>query len=69
MGAEIIWLGAYRGSRVDPRPRCRYCARVLRPLTGAADEAAPHCSAPGCRICDECAIGATALSPVRRASR
>jgi len=73
MGAEVIWLGTFRGRRFDPRPRCRYCARVLlaRPVGWAlaADEFEPHCAARRCRVCAECAAGGTAVSPVRRAAR
>jgi hypothetical protein len=61
MSTEAMWI--------EPRPapaglRCRYCARILAAAT-EPDRMTPHCGAAGCRVCTECATGATSVSPVR----
>jgi hypothetical protein len=65
MSAELTWI--------EPRPlpaglRCRFCARLLADPT-EPDRMTPHCDAAGCRVCTECSVGATSVSPVLRGAR
>ena len=67
MGAEIEWLGECEPD-TDPRPRCRYCARILSATALSPAEMEPHCSARGCRVCAECSAGGCPVAPGYRGS-
>ena len=43
--------------------KCRYCFRMLREIPHTPAEIEPHCTAPGCLWCTECAAGQTPVSP------
>ena len=56
-----ILTGPRNGKSVDMK--CRYCFRRLRVIPHTPAEIEPHCTAPGCLWCKECAAGQTPVSP------
>ena len=60
LGNRIL-TGPLGGNSVGMK--CRYCFRSLRSIPHTPAEIEPHCTAPGCLWCHECAAGQTPVSP------